>query len=111
MLQVLLYVFDGALSFNILVGKCHVHIHYNPLIHSLTHFENLESEVLLAMGSQYQESLAVAPAADHTQSYCYQDRAPPDIPFSDTTTVQDKMTQGKVVLRNPEARLDTGKVA
>jgi hypothetical protein len=62
--------------------------------------------------AQYQESLAVARAADHTQGYCYQGQAFSDILFPvdlDTTTVQDKMTQGKVVLRNPaEGRLDTG---
>ena len=105
----------GALLFNILVGKCHVHIHHNSLIRSLTRFENPESEVLLAMRSQaqYRESLAVPRAADYTQGF--QDQASSDILFPvglDTTTVQDKMTQGKVVLRNPaEARLDTGKVA
>jgi len=118
-LQVPPYVFDGALLFNILVGKCHVHIHHNSLIRSLARFENPECEVLLAMRSQgqYRESLAVARAADadYTQGYCYQDRASSKILFPvglGTTTVQDKMTQGKAVLRNPaEARLDTGKVA
>jgi hypothetical protein len=103
------------LNFNIPVGKCHVHIHHNSLIRSLTRFENPESEVLLAMRSQaqYRENLAVVRAADYTQGY--QDRASSDILFPvdlDTTTVQDKMTQGKAILWNPvEARLDTRKVA
>jgi len=105
---------DGTWLFNILVGRCHNHIHHNSLIRSLTHFGNSESVVHLTMGSQaqYQESLAVARAADHTQGHCYQGQAFSDILFPvdlDTTTVQDKVTQGKVVLRNPaEGRLDTG---
>jgi len=110
-----LYALEGALSFSILVGMCHDHIHHNFPLHSSTHFGNLGSEVhlRLAVGSQEQHR-GSSEAVGYTQGCRCQDRTFPHIQLPvgpDTTTVRDTMTPDKTVLRSlAEGHLGTGEL-